>query len=160
VLITKSIPNWISYLHEFSWNCLQHLAISFELFSFRIIFNSGIICHGVPPVNLSLSAPGPLVSTPSPRGATCHGSAATRLCSHLKGQHPDRDGPNAAATSRRLARHPDSAGLKLTAPPPLSEPQPPRHHSDQSVRSCRSSPRSKATAQPGLDAAVAMPLTG
>jgi hypothetical protein len=65
----KSVPEWIFYLHEFSWNFSQHLAISFELFSFRNVFNSGIICHWVPPLSLALSAPGLLISTPSPHGA-------------------------------------------------------------------------------------------
>jgi hypothetical protein len=36
----KSVPNFISYLHEFSWNFSQLLPISFELFSFVSIFNS------------------------------------------------------------------------------------------------------------------------
>jgi hypothetical protein len=51
----KSVPNWISYLHEFFWNFSQLITISFELFSFGNIFNSGIICHGVSPISLSLS---------------------------------------------------------------------------------------------------------
>jgi hypothetical protein len=51
----KSVPNLISYLHEFSWNFSQLLAICFELFSFGTIFNSKNHCCGVPLVSLSLS---------------------------------------------------------------------------------------------------------
>jgi hypothetical protein len=116
VSIKKSVSNCILYLHEFSRDFSQLLAISFELFSFGIVFNSGIICRGVPPVSLVLSVPGPLVSTPSPRGAT-------RPCPRLKGRRPNRDDPNAAATSRCLTRHPDSVGPKPTAPPPLGKPR-------------------------------------
>jgi hypothetical protein len=64
----KSDPNWISYLHKFFWNFSQHLASVFGLFSSRVIFNSKNRCHGVPPVTLFLSASGPLISTPFPRG--------------------------------------------------------------------------------------------
>jgi hypothetical protein len=66
----KSVPNLIYYLHEFFWNFYQFLANCFELFSSESIFNSKNRCHGVPLVSLSLSAPGPPVSTPFPRG--CH----------------------------------------------------------------------------------------
>jgi hypothetical protein len=46
----KSVTNLISYLHEFFWNCSQFLAIYFELFSSRAIFNSEIADEWVPPV--------------------------------------------------------------------------------------------------------------
>jgi hypothetical protein len=39
VSIMKSIPNLISYLHEFFWIFSQFLANYFELFSFGVIFN-------------------------------------------------------------------------------------------------------------------------
>jgi hypothetical protein len=42
----KSVPNLISYLHEFFQNFSQSLAICFELFSFRVIFNSEIADSG------------------------------------------------------------------------------------------------------------------
>jgi hypothetical protein len=43
VSIKKSVPNLISYLHEFVWNFSQFLAIFFELFSSWVIyFNSEI----------------------------------------------------------------------------------------------------------------------
>jgi hypothetical protein len=71
----KSVPNLISYRHKFLCNFPQLLAICFELFLFRIVFNSEIIYRRVPPVSLSLSAPGPLISKSSPRG--CH---ALALC--------------------------------------------------------------------------------
>jgi hypothetical protein len=66
----KIVPNRISYLHEFFWNFSQLLAICFELFSSGSVFNSENCCHGVPPISLSLSAPGPLISKPYPHG--CH----------------------------------------------------------------------------------------
>jgi hypothetical protein len=40
VSIMRSVPNWIFYLHEFSCNFSQHLAICFELFLFGSVFNS------------------------------------------------------------------------------------------------------------------------
>jgi hypothetical protein len=40
--IGKSVPNLISYLHEFFQIFSQSLAILFELISFGIIFNSEI----------------------------------------------------------------------------------------------------------------------
>jgi hypothetical protein len=39
VSIMKSVPNLISYLHEFFQNFSQSLAICFELFLFKVIFN-------------------------------------------------------------------------------------------------------------------------
>jgi hypothetical protein len=46
----KSLPNLISYLHEFFQNFYQSLAIFFELFSFGVIFNSEITDEQAPPV--------------------------------------------------------------------------------------------------------------
>jgi hypothetical protein len=46
----KSVPNIISYLHEFFQNSSQSLAICFELFSFGVIFNSEITDERAPPV--------------------------------------------------------------------------------------------------------------
>jgi hypothetical protein len=46
----KSVPNLISYLHEFFQNFSQSLAICFELFSFEGIFNSEIADERDPPV--------------------------------------------------------------------------------------------------------------
>jgi hypothetical protein len=46
----KSVPNLISYLHEFLQNFSQFLAICFELFSFGVIFNSEITHERAPPV--------------------------------------------------------------------------------------------------------------
>jgi hypothetical protein len=40
VSIMKTVPNWISYLLEFSGNFSQLLANCFELFLFRSVFNS------------------------------------------------------------------------------------------------------------------------
>jgi hypothetical protein len=46
----KSVPNLISYLHEFFWNFSQFLAIYFELFSSGGIFNSENTDEWVPPI--------------------------------------------------------------------------------------------------------------
>jgi hypothetical protein len=50
VSIIKSVPNLISYLHEFFQNCSQFLAIYFELYSSGVIFNSENADEWVPPV--------------------------------------------------------------------------------------------------------------
>jgi hypothetical protein len=47
----KSVPNLISYLHEFFRNCSQFLAIYFELFSSGVNFNSENTDEWVPPVS-------------------------------------------------------------------------------------------------------------
>jgi hypothetical protein len=46
----KSVPNLISYLHEFFQNFSQSPAIYFELISFGVIFNSEITDERAPPV--------------------------------------------------------------------------------------------------------------
>jgi hypothetical protein len=46
----KSVPNLISYDHEFFQNFSHSLAICFELFSFGVIFNSEIADERGPPV--------------------------------------------------------------------------------------------------------------
>jgi hypothetical protein len=46
----KSVPNLISYLHDFFWNFYQFLTIYFELFSSRSKFNSKITDMRGPPV--------------------------------------------------------------------------------------------------------------
>jgi hypothetical protein len=48
--IMKSVPNLISYLHEFFQNFSQYLAICFELFSFSVIFNLEITDERAPPI--------------------------------------------------------------------------------------------------------------
>jgi hypothetical protein len=70
VLITKVVHNYTFFLYEFSWKFYQLLAIRFELFSFGRVLIQNKICRGVPPISLSLSAPGPLVSVLPPPGAT------------------------------------------------------------------------------------------
>jgi hypothetical protein len=49
--IGKSVPNLISYLHEFFQNFSQSPAICFELISFGVIFNSEIADKRVPLVS-------------------------------------------------------------------------------------------------------------
>jgi hypothetical protein len=65
----KTVPNLISYLHKFPWIFSQSLLFILSYFHPGIIFNTENAdewgtCQ--PP----LFAPGPPVSTPSPRG--CH----------------------------------------------------------------------------------------
>jgi hypothetical protein len=50
VSIGKSVPNLISYLHEFSKNFSQSLSICFELFSFGKIVYSEITDERAPPI--------------------------------------------------------------------------------------------------------------
>jgi hypothetical protein len=127
----KSVPNFIFYIHEFSRNFSQHLATCFELFSSGSIFNSKYRCHGFPPVSLSLSAPGLLVSTPSPHG--CHvpapastprhkGAVGTAPCSRLDRRPPTRQplaSPHALPDSRVRACH---AAIAFTASAQVSAP--------------------------------------
>jgi hypothetical protein len=47
----KSVPNLISYIHEFFWNFSQFLAIYFELFSSGSKFNSENAHEWGPPVS-------------------------------------------------------------------------------------------------------------
>jgi hypothetical protein len=65
----KSVPNLISYMHKFSWNCSQLLAICFELFSFGSVFNLENLLPWGPPVGLIFSlCAGPHVRTLLPPG--------------------------------------------------------------------------------------------
>jgi hypothetical protein len=123
----KSVPNWISYPHEVSWNFSQLLPNCFELFSSGSIFNSKNHYCGVPPISLSLS----------PHRARLSGCrfrvAATRPCYPLKaladsasllseprhhlavGAPPDRACPNDAVSTVRARL---TAGSR-PAPPPV-----------------------------------------
>jgi hypothetical protein len=105
----------------------QLLAISFELFSFRIVFNSGIICHGVPPVSLSFSAPGPLISTPSPPA-------------HESRQHCHPRAPSHKAVADRAPLLLPTASIQ---PPVSAARQPVRSHRRLSAsdHACPSAPR-------------------
>jgi hypothetical protein len=67
----KSVPKLISYLHEFSWNFSQFLAIYFERFLSGVILIWKTLTCQTP-----LSAPDPPGSAPLPRG--CH--APRRAC--------------------------------------------------------------------------------
>jgi hypothetical protein len=116
VSIIKSVPNLISYLHKFSWNFSQFLAIYFELFSSEVIFNTE-----------NTDKWGPPVSAPSPCG--CHMPA---LLARLKGavgtphRHPNSPPDRAplSAPSPRLARAVPTAHSPGPKPPPCC-PKPP-----------------------------------
>jgi hypothetical protein len=56
VSIMKSVPNLISYLHEFFQNFYQFLTICFELFSFGVIFNLEITDERAPPIRRCVAA--------------------------------------------------------------------------------------------------------
>jgi hypothetical protein len=123
----KSVPNWISYPHEVSWNFSQLLPNCFELFSSGSIFNSKNHCCGVPPVSLSLSPHRARLS------ACRFRVAATRPCYPLKaladsasllseprhhlavGAPPDSACPNDAVSTVRARL---TAGSR-PAPPPV-----------------------------------------
>jgi hypothetical protein len=57
----KSVPNLISYLHDFFQNFSQSLAICFELFSFGVVFNPSL----APPVSRQPTSPVAAPSRPS-----------------------------------------------------------------------------------------------
>jgi hypothetical protein len=108
----KSVPNLISYLHKFSWNFSQFLAICFELLSFGSVFILEIADAWDPPVSLPLSALGPPVSAPTPRG--CHAHAPRCALKALSGPRVSVPTaicvPTALPMPPRLTRHrPDRA---------------------------------------------------
>jgi hypothetical protein len=95
----KSVPNLISYHHEFFQNFYQSLAICFELFSFGVIFNSEIADEWAPPVRrrapcrcrgLKLLS-GPRVPTAGlARAAASRSSPAVRAVASPHARRPDR----------------------------------------------------------------------
>jgi hypothetical protein len=114
VSIIKSIPNLISYLHEFFWNFSQFLAIYFELFSSGGIFNSENADEWVPPVRRRCPRRALFFSAPLPRG--CHASCRSRTLNALSGP---RVGVPTGCPNRLTSPRPVP-----TAPPPLSEAMP------------------------------------
>jgi hypothetical protein len=103
------------YLHECFWNFSQLLAICFELFLSKSIFNSKNRCRGVPPVSLSLRA-GPPVSTLFLRG--CHPPALAPHTRH-KGAGRQRRGPSRSAPTARPPPHLARRRQPCPKPPPL-----------------------------------------
>jgi hypothetical protein len=104
--IGKSVPNLISYLHEFVQNFSQSPAIWFELISFGVIFNSEITDKRVP-----------LVSRRAPHRAR---AAPTARVKALSGR---RHVPTTLLAPRsrpppRAARHLARAAVVLTAASP------------------------------------------
>jgi hypothetical protein len=126
----KSVPNLISYLHEFFWNFSQFLAIYFELFSSGSKLNSENTDEWSPPVSrrfphrAHLSARRRRVAATCPRRAArvpqmrCRDPApASRQPSQ-----PHRRCPSRAVASPRLTRaHPDRAVVCVQSRPTLSE---------------------------------------
>jgi hypothetical protein len=124
----KSVPNLISYLHEFFQNFSQSLAICFELFSFGVIFNSEITDERAPPVRR--------------RAPRRH-----RGLKPLSGQRAAR--PDSSPRLRH--RHPDSAlalAARPTASPRSSRPRrcPVRSRPSLSERHDRHCPAASAVA--------------
>jgi hypothetical protein len=114
----KSVPNLISYLHEFSWNFSQLLAICFELFSFGRIFNSKNHCRGVPPVSLSLSPHRARLS------ACRFHAAATRPCPRHEGTGRQHRGLSRRCPDSPIAASPHASPIAVSdataAPLPIA----------------------------------------
>jgi hypothetical protein len=125
VPIIKSVPNLISYLHDFFQNLSQSLAICFELFSFGDIFNSEIADERDPPVRRRAPRAGPHGSAPLPRG--CHTPRRRRGLKPLSGQRAAR--PDSRPCSRRPPS--DSVAPRPTASPIAPSPGPPPCHPDR-----------------------------
>jgi hypothetical protein len=105
----KSVPNFISYLHEFP-------GIFLNFYLFLSYFRSGVfliqikICRGVPPVSFSLSAPGPLVSKLSPPGVPRavlgrHGHTPRPRHKAPTGRRPDSRSQAAPRSQRHVSDH-------------------------------------------------------
>jgi hypothetical protein len=162
----KSVPNSISYLHEFFQNFSQSLAIRFELFSFGVIFNSEIADERAPPVRRR---------PPLPRG--CHALRRCRDLKPLSGQRaarpdsrprsrrpPDRLAGAAVAPTTSLAARP-SPSCRAAVSAPVSRLSPP-----SPVRRCRAAvgspcsgvaePRRHRAAPPPRTCAVRHALRG
>jgi hypothetical protein len=99
IVITKVVHNYTFFLHEFLWIFSQLLAILFDLFSFRSVFNSKIILQRSTTCQSPSPAPGRTLQSPV---------STWRHASHhaLPGRH--------GAVHSRLKGHP-------TTPSPLSE---------------------------------------
>jgi hypothetical protein len=109
----KSVPNLISYLHEFFQNISQPLAICFELFSFGVIFNSEIADERAPPVRRRVPHRARAVARRCRMAAMRR--AIARGLKPLSGQRAAR--PDSPPRARR--RRPDNALAPLiTSRPP------------------------------------------
>jgi hypothetical protein len=122
----KSVPNLIFYLHKFFGNFSQFLAICFELFSFRVNFNSEIADEWAPPVRhrAPLQA---RVAARRCRMAAMRCAARPRLKATIGTAHCASRQPRPDSTDR-LAR------VAATASPTVPSPRPshqPRHCPDR-----------------------------
>jgi hypothetical protein len=109
----KSVPNLISYLHEFFWNFSQFLAIYFELFPSESKFNSEDADEWGPPVSRRFPRRARL-------SARHHHVAAThpRHSRAVRALWGPRAGVPTAASRQRCRRPPCHARRR----PPLSTP--------------------------------------
>jgi hypothetical protein len=117
----KSVPNFISYLHEFFQNFSHFLAICFELFSFRMIFKSEITDsrpHLSDAARRAGPARQPAVAAWLPRAARL--ARTLRPMSGQRAARPDSPALAPAPTAPRLAR----AVVAPTASPIVSPSQP------------------------------------
>jgi hypothetical protein len=115
--IGKSVPNLISYIHEFFHNFSQSPAISFELISFRVNFNSEIADEQAPPVS---------------RHAPCR----QRGLKPLSGQRVARPDSAPLARARRqrcLAPHSAPARPRLALTARRLPPRPSRRRPDRAT---------------------------
>jgi hypothetical protein len=105
VSIGKSVPNLISYLHDFFKNFSQSLAICFELFSFGEIIYSKIADERAPPVRRRVRQRAAAAWPPHPRHPP-HACHRRPDCSPRSRRRPDRRGlkpptPGSVAVSHR-----------------------------------------------------------
>jgi hypothetical protein len=126
----KNVQNLISYLHEFSWNFYQSLAIYLELFSFGVNFNSEIADTGDPPVSLPLSAPRlkGAVGTVRHRPNSCRLPTAPSPVFAFRQHRPDS---SATRLASRATIYPVRRAGKYATPPrshavPAAPPSTPR----------------------------------
>jgi hypothetical protein len=98
----KSVPNLISYLHNFFWNFSQFLAIYFELFSSGVIFNSENDDEWVPPDRRRAPRRARLAARRCRVAATCRAARAPAS------QQPSRPSPVVRAVALPHSRRPSA----------------------------------------------------
>jgi hypothetical protein len=120
VSIGKSVPNLISYLHEFFQNFYQSLAIRFELFSFEEFVYSKIADSG-PTCQTPRAAPGPRGSVPLLCGH--HAPRRRHGLKPLSGQRIARPESCVASPAPRPTAASRRSPLTVASPaPPASRP--------------------------------------
>jgi hypothetical protein len=124
----KSVPNLISYLHEFSWNFSQFLAICFELFSSRGNFYFEKSLTRGTHLSEAVSLAGPACQCAISRWLPCTRAhrAIKAPADHASRPRRRLDSPTAASP-----RAPPTAVIRSHAPlsaPDRACPSAPHHH--------------------------------